>query len=214
MFEEEELYWFRRSHEKWLLEGDNNPEYFHRIANGEKRKQTIYSLKNGDQIVQGSDELLKLATKYYKELFGPGDGNMFDLDPNLWLVEENVAMSKNDHLTSPFSEKVIKSALFQMERNKAAGPDGMPIEFFQARWGFIKSDMIDLFIDFYVGTLDIKMLNYGIITLLPKVKGAEKMQQYRSICLLKCLYKWITKCLTIRLEVVAGRIIHIAQTAF
>jgi hypothetical protein len=138
MFEEEELYWFRRSHEKWLLEGDNNPEYFHRIANGEKRKQTIYSLKNGDQIVQGSDELLKLATKYYKELFGHRDGNMFDLDPNLWLVEENVAMSKNDHLTSPFSEKVIKSALFQMERNKAAGPDGMPIEFFQARWGFIK----------------------------------------------------------------------------
>jgi len=26
--EEEELYWFKRSHEKWLLEGDNNTDFF------------------------------------------------------------------------------------------------------------------------------------------------------------------------------------------
>jgi hypothetical protein len=42
IFEEEELYWFRRSHENWLLKGDNNTVYFHRIANGKKRsKQSI-----------------------------------------------------------------------------------------------------------------------------------------------------------------------------
>jgi hypothetical protein len=155
-----------------------------------------------------------LTSKYYKELFGPGDGNMFDLDLNLWLADENVTMAENEQLTKPFSENEIKCTLFQMEKNKAAGPDGMPIEFFQACWGFMKSDMIDVFKDFYEGTLNIKRLNYGIITLLPKVKGAEKIQQYRPICLVNCLYKWITKCLTSRLEAVAGRIIHKAQTAF
>jgi hypothetical protein len=42
IFEEEELYWFKRSHENWLLKGDNNTVYFHRIANGKKRsKQSI-----------------------------------------------------------------------------------------------------------------------------------------------------------------------------
>jgi hypothetical protein len=34
------------------------------------------------------------------------------------------------------------------------------------------------------------------------------------ICLLKYLYKWITKYLTIRLELMAGRIIHKSQTTF
>jgi hypothetical protein len=29
IYEEEELYWFSRSSEKWLLEGDNNTAYFH-----------------------------------------------------------------------------------------------------------------------------------------------------------------------------------------
>jgi hypothetical protein len=62
-----------------------------------------------------------------------------------------------------------------MERNKAAWLDGIPIEFFQACWDFIKSDMIDLFDDFYLRPLDIKMIHYDIITLLPKVKDAKKI---------------------------------------
>jgi hypothetical protein len=74
--------------------------------------------------------------------------------------------------------------------------------------------MIEIFNDFYLGTLDIERLNYGIITLLPKVKEAEKIHQYKSICLLNCLYKWVTKCLTIKLEVVARGIIHKSQTTF
>jgi hypothetical protein len=62
--------------------------------------------------------------------------------------------------------------------------------------------------------LDIRRLNYGTITLLPKVKEASRVQQYRPICLLNCLYKWFTKVLTIQLEVVAMRLIHRNQIAF
>jgi mannosylglycoprotein endo-beta-mannosidase len=39
IYEEEELYLFSRSSEKWLLEGDNNTTYFHRVANGRSRKK-------------------------------------------------------------------------------------------------------------------------------------------------------------------------------
>jgi hypothetical protein len=74
--------------------------------------------------------------------------------------------------------------------------------------------MMDLFYDFYLGRLDVKRINYGIITLLPKVKNAKNIQQFRPICLLNYIYKWITMCLTIRLESVVGRIIHKSQIAF
>ena len=77
-----------------------------------------------------------------------------------------------------------------------------------------QSDIVQLFDDFYHDRVDISRLNYGIITLLPKVKEANRIQQYRPICLLNCLYKLITKTLTIRLEQIADKLIHCNQTAF
>jgi hypothetical protein len=139
---------------------------------------------------------------------------MFDINSNLWQPAENVSSHENEDLTKPFLEEEIRHALFQMEKNKATRSDGIPIEFYQVYWAFIKSDICALFEDFYQGTLDIKRLNYDIITLLPKVKEPEKIQQFRLIRLLNCLYKWFTKCLTIRLEPVADRIIHKSQNAF
>jgi hypothetical protein len=139
---------------------------------------------------------------------------MFDIDPRAWQKCENVTRLENEDLTRPFLEEEIKMALFAMEKNKAADPDGLPIEFFQSCWDIIKEDLVDLFSDFHKGLLDLKRINYGIITLLPKVKKVERIQQFRLICLLNCLYKWITKCLTIRLEVVASRIIHKSHNAF
>jgi hypothetical protein len=53
-----------------------------------------------------------------------------------------------------------------------------------------------------------------VITLLPKISDAEKIQQYRPICLLNCLYKWVTKVLTIRLEKIADKLILQNQTTF
>jgi hypothetical protein len=151
IMEEEELVWLKRSHETWLLKGDNNTEYFHRIANGKKRKQTIFHLQTEDGIMHGTDHLLQHATSYYKGLFGSADGNVFELDPDLWPAEEKVTEQENEELTKPFSEEETRGALFQMERNKAASPDGLPIEFFQKCWEFMKSDICELFQDFYIG---------------------------------------------------------------
>jgi hypothetical protein len=105
-----------RSHETWLLNGDLNTKYFHRVANGRKRKQTIYSLKDGDSYVSGNADLTTLATNYYRSLFGPGVGNVFEVDSNLWSEEENVTVVENEELIKPFLEDEIKVALFQMKK--------------------------------------------------------------------------------------------------
>ena len=114
--------------------------------------------------------------------------------------------ANNELLCRPFSESEIKNALFQMEHNKAAGTNAIPIEFLQTCWEIIEEDIIQMFDDLHKGRLDVSRLNYGIITLLPKVSDASKMQQVRPICLLNCLYKWITKVLTITLAPFAGKI--------
>jgi hypothetical protein len=74
ILEDEELYWYKRCHEDWLLRGDNNTEFYHHVANGKKRKQTIFSMKCGDESITGTKVLLVHATEYYKNPFLPWYG--------------------------------------------------------------------------------------------------------------------------------------------
>jgi hypothetical protein len=101
-----------------------------------------------------------------------------------------------------------------MEKNSAPGLDHFPIEFYQHCWEIIREDLIALFADFYHMKLDIGRINYGIITLLPKIKEANTIKQYRPICLLNVIYKIFTKALMLRLDKVMGRIINRSQSGF
>jgi hypothetical protein len=48
----------------------------------------------------------------------------------------------------------LKRAIFQMEHNKATGPDGFPAEFYQTFWDTIKPDLLVLFDMLHAGQLD------------------------------------------------------------
>jgi hypothetical protein len=61
-------------------------------------------------------------------------------------MEDNVNSIENEELVKPFDLEEIHCALFQMEKNKAAGPDGFPIEFYQTCWQFIQNDILELFL--------------------------------------------------------------------
>lgn len=101
-----------------------------------------------------------------------------------------------------------------MEKNKAAGPDGIPIEFYQTCWEIIKEDMMHLFSDFHAGTVDMSRINYGIITLIPKGADADAIQKYRPTCLLQVLFKYFSKGMTIRLGPLMPKLINPCQNGF
>lgn len=71
-----------------------------------------------------------------------------------------------------------------------------------------------MFSKLHAEELNMSRMNYGLITLIPKLKGANNSKQFRPICLLNVDYKWFTKVLTMRLSRCAANIIIPAQTAF
>jgi hypothetical protein len=101
-----------------------------------------------------------------------------------------------------------------MEHNKAPGLDGFPPEFYQMFWEVIKFDQTALFDDFHKNSLPVHNLNFGIINLIPKKDNANKIHDYRSICLLNVSFKIITKVLTNRIGLVADKIVSPSQTTF
>lgn len=77
-----------------------------------------------------------------------------------------VSELENDILTAMFTEAEIKEAVFQMEHNKAPGPDGFLAEFYQVFWEVVKADLMSMFIDFHKGELPLfffKIWHYNLV---------------------------------------------------
>jgi hypothetical protein len=64
------------------LKGDNNTTFFHRVANGKKQKNTIFSLNHDEHVIEGDAALVEHATQFYKDLFGPSTASGFSMDQN------------------------------------------------------------------------------------------------------------------------------------
>ena len=56
-----------------------------------------------------------------------------------------------------------------------------------------------IFRDFHKGKFDLFSLNFGVITLLPKLQEVKMIQHYRPICMLNVSFKIFTKVLANRL---------------
>jgi hypothetical protein len=155
----------------------------------------MFSLKDGANDIKGTPALLEHATNFYKNLFGPVTDVGVRLDDNIWEENENwMKLTGNSWI---FLLQEIHQVIDQMERNKAAGPDGIPVEFSQHCWGIVKDDIMRMFNDFHNHQIKLERINYGIITLIPKCDGDEIIQKYRPICLLQVLFKIFTKAMTV-----------------
>jgi hypothetical protein len=76
-------------------------------------------------------------------------------------------------LNEPFLEEEIQAAINSMVKNKAPGPDGIPVEFDRACWPIIKNDVMNIFYDWKMGVLNLYRLNFGMIILLQKTPDVD-----------------------------------------
>jgi hypothetical protein len=125
------------------------------VANGEHQKQRIFSLEVDEGIRIEEADLKHHITNYYKTLFGKTDHNSVVMEESITHDTPQVPNIENAILTAPFTMDEVRNVVFQMEHNKASGPDGFSVEFYQAFWEVIKNDLLALFVDFHNDTLPV-----------------------------------------------------------
>ena len=84
-----------------------------------------------------------------------------------------ISADENAALMLPLSDKEIWDVINSANPNAASGPDGFSIPFFRKFWPQLRQLICNVIQGFCLGTIDISRLNYAVITLIPKVKGAE-----------------------------------------
>ena len=114
----------------------------------------------------------------------------------------------------PFTEDEIHAALMEMNEDKAPGPDGFTLPFWQSCWEFIKEEILEMFKEFYEHSSFLKSLNNTFLVLIPKKSGVEDLGDFRPISLLGGLYKLLAKVLANRLKIVVGKVVSTSQNAF
>jgi hypothetical protein len=79
-------------------------------------------------------------------------------------------------LERPFSEKETEAVVTEMKTKTAPGPNGFTVFFFKTLWKYIKREVMGMVSNFNGACLDLKRLNYGLITLVPKIKEANTIR--------------------------------------
>ena len=102
----------------------------------------------------------------------------------------------------------------EMEGDKAPGPDGFTMAFFQKCWSVVEVDVMAVFEHFHRYSVFERSLNASFLTLIPKKNNAIDVKDFRPISLVGSVYKLLSKVMANRLRVVLNCLISESQNTF
>jgi hypothetical protein len=181
------------------------------LVNSNRRSNAIESLSVNGYISSVQQVIRDQVTHFYESLF---------TEPYTWrprldnLDFDSLDAIEASSLELPFEEKEVLEVVKGMNRDKAPGPDGFTLVFFQDCWDVIKTDLMGVFQDFYTHSKFVNSINATFLALIPKKSGAVDLKDFRPISLVSGVYKIIAKVLANRLRKVVEKIISKSQNAF
>ena len=119
------------------------------------------------------------------------------------LLNLDALLSSHHNLSSfeePFTAEEIDHVVASLPSDKSAGPDGFNTNFIKNYCPIIKQDFYNLCHAFHYRNICLQSLNGSYITLVPKLDGPTKVNDFRPISLLNISMKIITKLLGNRLQ--------------
>ncbi|XP_020253791.1 uncharacterized protein LOC109830842 [Asparagus officinalis] len=211
IIQEEETYWHQRSRVQWLKLGDSNTAFFHKTATFRRNANYISCINYQGKELSNDHHISEAFCEYFSSIFGQSNRSKMNLDWSILYPQEESFLNSLDDV---FTESEIKCAVFGMNANKAPGPDGFSMAFYQTFWETIKYDLIKLMIFLQQQPSNLHRLNKVFITLIPKTKDSVHMNDFRPISLINCIFKIFSKILANRLSTVIPNLVASTQSAF
>ncbi|WKA04536.1 hypothetical protein VitviT2T_022566 [Vitis vinifera] len=162
----EETHWRQHSRELWLKEGDNNTGYFHRMVAAHRRFNHMDRIKINGMWLTEEKDVSEGVVNAFQHLLTENSDWKADIER---LQLEQLNQQEAENLEYPFSEEEIHSALMEMNGDKAPGPDGFTMVFWQRCWALVKEEVLELFKEFYEQSAFIKLLAKVLANRLKKV---------------------------------------------
>jgi hypothetical protein len=137
-------------------------------ANGRRRKTRIIFLYTDEGVITESKEIGRHVVNFYKQLFGSSMHKGVHMSEGFWMEGEKITKIDCLMLVAPFSEQDVERAILGMKVDSAPGPNGFNVTFFRKLWKYINKEIMGMVKNLNQNKLDLKRLNFGVITLSPK----------------------------------------------
>ncbi|XP_052623754.1 uncharacterized protein LOC128129115 [Lactuca sativa] len=191
---DEEKLLAQRAKIKWLQDGDNNSKFFHKIVKSRGISNRIQMVLNEDGCwVSGKAMIEKFVSHF-----------------NKFLGYSRVAVD----MIRVVTDEEIKLAMFDIDDNRAPGPDGYSSKFFKSSWSIVGPDVCKAVREFFWTGKLLKGINATRIVLVPKVEVPRKVSDFRPIACCNTFYKCISKIIVNRIRNCLGDIVSNNQSAF
>lgn len=102
------------------------------------------------------------------------------------------------NIIRPFTLDEVKQAIWDCDRYKSPGPDGINFGFLKQFWNVLNDDFWRFVTDFHCNKRLPKGINATFISLIPKVNSHQRLHDFRPISLVGCMYKVLAKILANR----------------
>ncbi|GKE07786.1 RNA-directed DNA polymerase, eukaryota, reverse transcriptase zinc-binding domain protein [Tanacetum coccineum] len=190
------------------------------VADKEEFKDIVK--KVWDEEINGCN-MYKVVKKLKKPLnrISWKDGNLFKKASKL---QERLMQAQKNLNANPFNEaekmvvevtdSEIKASIFDIDSNKAPGPDGFSACFFKKTWDTIGKDVCNAVKDFFSNGKLLGEVNATLIALVPKCHVPLKVSEFRPIACCNVIYKCISKIITNRIKNGLTKIVSCNQSAF
>lgn len=187
-------------------------KYFQKTASGRRRNNHIQKIQDAEgNWLDWEHGLARLITNYFNTLFVATEAEWQEL---ISCVPETITQVQNEELLMPVLEEEVKTTLFQMNPDKAPGPEGMTPAFSKKHWRIVGKDVVKVVQEFFTsGRLNLE-LNVTNIVLISKKKTPALITDLRPISVCNVLVKIITKVGANRLKRTLDSVISENQSAF
>ena len=209
----EEEYWRLKSRNLWLKAGDRNTGFFHKQAQARKSFNTISKIKESNVTHKEFADIKKATYMHFQNLFTEDQKTLLHQEL-LYIIPQAITPRMNRILEVKITKEEIKKALFDMEPDKAPGPDGFSARFFQDCWSIVEKDLLKMVQKSQNSQKIGGSTNSAFLALIPKEKGAINFSRFHPISLCNTGYKLITKVIANRLKPILPKIIPENQGGF
>ena len=194
-----------------LKEGDNNTSFFHRVANSNRRTNYLRGIEVDGVLYEDEEEVQSKVVHFYQSLYTKSNTWRPFMDG---LEFSSIGKDERLELKRDFSKEEVVKVLQEMEGDKAPGPYGFTMAFFQKSWSVVETDVMAFFDHFPSSSEFERSLNASFLSLIPKKYNALNIKDFRPISLVGSVYKLLSKVLANRLRRVMNKLISKSQNSF